>query len=641
MRSVGIGAEHEYVSHRFDAIASNLSQSRGLAAEEEDWQRLIQENADDYHICLSAARDAVLRTITKYAKIYLRSKQNQLTPINRLPTDIFSIIFEFAVPLRPDPWEAPLILAAVSRSWRRTVLEMPTLWARINGYTAQGFLSRVKSAPLDIEHGLRSAYPLKDLLPIITPYSDQWRIVDFSNLESNLPSLKDFATLPATALECLRIAGPAVGNLWRIARHPRMIIPANLFNGNTPRLRELDMSIHCIPLTSSIFSGLTRLRLAHIRFAEADGCPTYQLLRILSACPHLEEFFCGDIVSPTDLGGDMHPTIPTPIHLPSLRQFTLDRIKHTHITRLFLESITFPASLHMKLISAPFEVDNSTSELHDFYPFIPNLDLIHSARIELTSHWGVTGWDHDGNVLLELKYPPGLPMVPPRGPTSTDLATRLFNSLGERYSMPNVTALSVEIWNNSPVIMSQFIRIANSYQHLTDMWVTNDQLYPARALTRTADEFPCPTLRHLHLVDSSIKPKKLLNIIRSRVHHTDNQSSAVQGLCALTLVDCYAIDEGAITELKSLVPSVMTRGIWAPDDTRGLLPCGREYFFSEGIDASAVSLDDATTESSEEEDVSDTDRTDTDDSTESDTDCDTDSEDESEDEDEDEDSDDS
>ncbi|KDQ07401.1 hypothetical protein BOTBODRAFT_59993 [Botryobasidium botryosum FD-172 SS1] len=579
MDQVEIGAQHDCISHLFEGAASKMMQETLMLRS--GHYKPSQDSAL-YRTFLAATRESILQSVSKYASLYVK----HLVPINRLPDDIFSIIFELTVPSWQDTWEAPLSIAAVSKSWRRIALDTPRLWVRIDSRTARGFLPRAKFAPLEIEHGIRTTYGLQKFLSRVIPYSDQWRLIDLTVRAAEAESLEHLAAIPATKLECLKI-GPKdfIGQvLDRAASN-------NLFNGYTPHLRELDLNVYWIPLTSSLFSGLVRLRLAYIGLSctSAEGCMAPQFFRIIHACPHLEELFFQQLYFYED---DSHTHLPgAPVHPASLRKFTLDRVE-SYLTHSLLELIKFPSSLCMSL--APDYLLDSARELHDFFPSIPNLDLIDSVRIELSLGWCVNGWDRNGNELLVLEYPAVLRIM------DTNLAVRLFDSLVKHYPMPNVTKLSVEICDEAPVIMSQFASIASSCPKLTDMWVTNDETPAALALAPTPDKLVCPTLRHLHLVDSSISPDQLLELVRRRNQHPEN------GLQALTLLNCCRIGALIISQLELLIPSVKTRDLRKPSDTRGILSPGKEYFFSEGEDGDSVEGEsDGALESDEEEDLED------------------------------------
>ncbi|KDQ17611.1 hypothetical protein BOTBODRAFT_143968 [Botryobasidium botryosum FD-172 SS1] len=431
---------------------------------------------------------------------------SRLAPIHRLriPDDIFSMIFELAVPADwKDKWLAPLTIAAVSRSWRRIALATPRLWTRINSRTLSAFLPHAKLAPLEIgyECFLRRE-SLRDFLSRVTPCSDQWRRLELIVKAAETPLLSHLANIPATKLECLEIGSQDE----YLGMQPKLDL--DLFSGFTPRLRELELDTIRIPLTSPIFHSLIRLRLSDIYVEGTDEDLSHQLLRIVNACPNLEVLYLRNLYThiSVDEGPDSSPALRT--FLPFLRTFTLKHIQHPRVTRMLLESIQFPPTAQVKLY-AHYEHDFDT-ELRHYFPSIPNLDLIKSLFIDWTCFNRIMrGWDCNDNELLTMDY----------GNAAALGAAREMRLVLQNYPMPNITRLAIQNNEGEP---------------------------PADCLTTIFSNFSL-------LTDVSV-------VFRGRFYPADGQSLE-GGPPALTLVDCEYIDDSIIIELRSLNPSATIRRV--------------------------------------------------------------------------------
>ncbi|KDQ08650.1 hypothetical protein BOTBODRAFT_48111 [Botryobasidium botryosum FD-172 SS1] len=116
------------------------------------------------------------------------------------------------------------------------------------------------------------AHFIQSLLPHINRWGSlKLREIDIFQFEM-------LQILPAPRLETLHISDIGIGRELTNAPHI-------LFGERTPRLRDLSLTGVAIPLTSPVYSGLTRLQLASIHFIESS---LPRLVESLAACPHLE-----------------------------------------------------------------------------------------------------------------------------------------------------------------------------------------------------------------------------------------------------------------------------------------------------------------------------------------------------------------
>ncbi|KDQ17651.1 hypothetical protein BOTBODRAFT_64088 [Botryobasidium botryosum FD-172 SS1] len=554
--------DDDYFSHLFRSVVWDMMSSAESSSTEEplrpDSLKSTRNNMYDYHACLVAARAAVSPIIKDHAMAYLRSRQNQLSPMHRLqiPDEIFSMIFELAVPAgRKDPREAPLAIAAVSRSWRRIALATPRIWTRITNSSVHHFLPRARSAPLEVEYRHvkdRRSTSLKNFLSPLIPHSDQWRVLHLAMHDTDIPSFADLATTPATNLESLRVTPQSMlGDLDQV--------DFDIFCGYTPRLRELDLrSLALESFTFPIFCGLVHLRFSTIEFIGTDEDLTYQVLRVISVCPKMEELHLGPFYTTEPSHEGAHSPKISRVPLPSLRVFTLENILNPHIALALMDSIQFPSTTRVRL-----SVDDDTP--FQLFPSIPspNLCLIDSLHV----NWNTRGWDRDGSELLAL-----LNINYHRSAIGND-TTMLFDRILQQYPLPNVTRISVKMHRESDV--AYLATIIGHFPLLTDIWLVFGTGVPHATLSALPNSLACPTLRHLYLVDCPIEPAMLLELVQSIFRRADGQPLP-DGPTALTLVHCVNINDDTISELGSLIPLLTIRKALR-NTPQGELP--REYFF--------------------------------------------------------------
>ncbi|KDQ13766.1 hypothetical protein BOTBODRAFT_33208 [Botryobasidium botryosum FD-172 SS1] len=482
-------------------------------------------------------------------KAVVREPKN---PIRSLPNEVLAIIFEFACLAGwHDGWEPPLCITAVSKLWREIALHTPRCWATITSIrTAEAYIPRAKQAPLEIEHGLRSTGSLSDFLSLVAPHSDRWRSADFHiHRIDDLLCMRELASSHATRLESLKVSYV-----------PTLVaVELDLFCGNRPRLKEVELYCLFLPFTSSIFRDLTRLRISVVgRSQTSSTFPTHGFMRVLAACPELEELHLDHIS--WDIFRHPGPVLPiaTPIHMPRLHDVVLDDV-HQITTGCIVQCVQFPSSTQLKLICLPCPGNDLAHlmELHHFFPRIPNLELINRLQIQCRLTWRLQGWDLDGEKLLDLTC------LGVAGWKDVDLtlSMSLFNSLLQHYQMPNVTELCLDISDDpNSVDATQVVSVINSLPLLTNMILVDASEISVNNLLVSPDSgvLVCPTLRHLQLV--GYQPtlwEELVMFVRSRIRYAaDARSSdeaAGSGLQKLTLAGCTHVDFAAVTKLREII----------------------------------------------------------------------------------------
>ncbi|KDQ21937.1 hypothetical protein BOTBODRAFT_217749 [Botryobasidium botryosum FD-172 SS1] len=160
----------------------------------------------------------------------IQTRRNLLIPINRLPDELLSLVFELAASdstYRPDVrTHIQLIVSGVSKHWRGVALNTPDLWTAVNKFNrplAHLFVTRSKQAQLDIHchspHESVIAYHDPTLSPqpiphsgagfvhFITPFlphSNRWRSLRISGVKRS--ELEVLSPLQAPELQHLWIS---------------------------------------------------------------------------------------------------------------------------------------------------------------------------------------------------------------------------------------------------------------------------------------------------------------------------------------------------------------------------------------------------------------------------------------------------
>lgn len=149
-------------------------------------------------------------------QFFVNDHINLLNPITRLPTELFSQIFQHCVIV---PWlgealptyigshldTTPLKIASVSRQWRNAALNTPQLWSsfslllfpdRTSSYieSANIWLSRSRNSPLSIHLVTHDNYrdPMQQLMQLIASTCGRWRHICF---KLTLPMLHSLSSI--------------------------------------------------------------------------------------------------------------------------------------------------------------------------------------------------------------------------------------------------------------------------------------------------------------------------------------------------------------------------------------------------------------------------------------------------------------
>ncbi|KAF9218982.1 hypothetical protein BS17DRAFT_741495 [Gyrodon lividus] len=302
----------------------------------------------------------------------LRTQRNALSPISCLPPEILATIFiHYARNYYEDPrfrgtWGIPpwVNVSYICRHWRDVALSCPSLWTFLfvsSQRWTEELLSRSKMAPLKIRMDLGYTKQTKEwkFLERAATYAE--RIQDLSlkltchEAEEILPKLSSRAPL----LQTLHINVKKSGYLGE-----RHVVLDNLFNGETPALRTLELSNCRISWSSSVLSGLTSLNLRDL--ASSSQPTMVELIAVLRRMPnlvylHLENAVTsahGNLASQSSLNsGD--------VSLPHLSRLTL--IAPFSAVVAFLTRVNFSLKTEVRLRCRD---ENNNKDYTPIYPLL-------------------------------------------------------------------------------------------------------------------------------------------------------------------------------------------------------------------------------------------------------------------------------
>ncbi|KAG2343993.1 hypothetical protein BDR05DRAFT_209432 [Suillus weaverae] len=216
------------------------------------------------------------------------SHRNDLALISGLPPEILATVFRHFV----EEWQnhpakgAPtcVVFTHVCRHWRQVALKSPTLWTYII-YTPPRWLGvmleRSKSASLFVVYDV--AVSLRDCLEQILSQLPRIRVLRLRTI--NTPDIDRtihlLSSQPAPLLQIFEFSNTFFGEP---TTRP---ISNTVFQGQSPRLRSVELTSSNFSWTAHIFSGL---RILSLRGTGDTSFPTLpQLLQALRRMPALEQ----------------------------------------------------------------------------------------------------------------------------------------------------------------------------------------------------------------------------------------------------------------------------------------------------------------------------------------------------------------
>ena len=305
----------------------------------------------------------------------VRSVQNSLAPIHRIPPVVLSFIPDYYRELDVD--RNLIALTHVCRSWRVTFISRSSLWTHLdfeNTDKTHTYIQRSRSSPLEITF---RGFPDEDADSLFSPIIPHLHRLKSLTIDADTPGVLRYLRCHTPLLEKLDI---------RIADKHGVVLNAALFNGDLSMLRELRLS-RVTPHPS--WKGLANLRVLHLEFPfQRQG--TIQTLHLLESAPLLHTVVLWDrIRNSTDASPGRI------VHLPHLKSLHISAsssssflLRHLHIPTGAELTSEFHCKLDKSLL---LDYLPETSQNFDNLSHITGINLLFSSEQKSALLYGPSG----------------------------------------------------------------------------------------------------------------------------------------------------------------------------------------------------------------------------------------------------------
>ncbi|KDQ07364.1 hypothetical protein BOTBODRAFT_38891 [Botryobasidium botryosum FD-172 SS1] len=504
---------------------------------------------------------------------HIGRRRNNLAPIHRLPNEILGIIFKL-VKREASPVGFNDFLS-VSHRWRIIALNTPSLWTNIHnlsGPLLDVFIARSKQHSLEVSYGRpedrSDSSALLEYLAHISPYVQGWRTCQLFGPLRARAEILSYLTTPAPTLETLSISlYKARGDGVDDAELDDDTGPFNpLFGGSAPRLRELALDGAFVSLSSPIFSGLTKLELGRISYSSADSNSPFLLLHAIESCPLLEVLMLTDIYIASDPHLD---PAPSSLELPYLQIFRMSQAYsmqwlHYHI----LDCVVIPPSssleLHVANCARTGDMDVVSGPLPRFtrsYLGLQNISTVKHLTIWLTGDMTcrVEGYTSDTSKCSFLFYI-----------CTGQLAfSHTLLTLHPAFPMPleslALSALSANIpsFEIDTTIFAGFLRHHPLIRKLKFEHFSTPAI---QVLGVTPNQYLCPRLEELHVVNCPIGIRELIDLVRPRVKAGVEEGASAERathLERLRIGECPDASQLASLDVPKSLKVILERKLFA------------------------------------------------------------------------------
>jgi len=230
--------------------------------------------------------------------------KNDFAAINRLPSDVFSLIPEY---LEQNDMDKGLIaMSHVCHSWRELFVARPSLWVRLDcasSVKTRVYIERSKSSPLELslyKHG-DTAY-VEDAVLLAVPHISRLKSLSIDGRPGLLQILTPYLSCSIALLRELTIA---------FNSNPTPVLDTALFNGDLSSLRSLSLAGVITHLPWKNLSKLTTFELSRV---PEDKISITQLLDFFEDAHHLKDI-------------TLRHSIPTSSNAPPGRVVSLPHLK--------------------------------------------------------------------------------------------------------------------------------------------------------------------------------------------------------------------------------------------------------------------------------------------------------------------------
>ena len=277
----------------------------------------------------------------------VRSVKNSFAPVNRIPSDVFSLI--------PGHWgeddgdQNLITLTHVCRGWRELLIARSSLWACLdcmNFDKTRVYIERSKSSPLELSLYKRGASTyLEDAFHLVIPQINRLRSLRIIGRREILTNITPHISNPIPHLRELTVD---------LTSTPASVLEGTLPSGDLPSLCSLTLAGVVTNLPWKNLSKLTTFKLSCVPEGKIS---ITQLLNFFMNARQLTDI---------DLHRSIPPSSDAPpgrvVSLPCLKNFTI-HTKRPHSILLNHLRIPIEASLVLE-----YDFDGDRSPLPEFLP---------------------------------------------------------------------------------------------------------------------------------------------------------------------------------------------------------------------------------------------------------------------------------
>ncbi|KAG1771429.1 hypothetical protein EDD22DRAFT_569878 [Suillus occidentalis] len=296
-----------------------------------------------------ATADGGENLATLESKRVLRSRTNERLPIFRLPTEILMTVFRgleedqrFDESASSDV-PACVVVSRVCRYWRSVAYAYPALWTHIrstNPRLVAIMLEKSRNLPLVVMYKT-PAPPRRCLKPILS-HLPRIKSLKFRALEIYANHIIEWlSSQPAPLLETFEFSTPIQLVTQNSADVDITPISNDIFQGQAPRLRSVQLTWVPIDWTADVFSGIRSLSIME---PGSESYPTLsQFLSALTRMPALEHLSLERILF------DDEGTMPySTVSLPQLKRMALGNPTVPEAITVFRQ-LVLPADVKISL----------------------------------------------------------------------------------------------------------------------------------------------------------------------------------------------------------------------------------------------------------------------------------------------------
>ena len=341
----------------------------------------------------------------------VRTIKNNFAPVNRIPSDVFSLIPKYLEESEMD--ENLITLTHVCHGWRELLVAHPLLWTRMdcaNIDKTRVYIERSKSSPLEISLSFfkrgKATY-LEDAFHLVVPHISRLKYFSITGKKNLLENITPHLSCSIPLLRGLSID---------LFGYPATTLQGTLFSGDLSSLRTLSLTGVITHLPWDNLSELTTLTLSRV---PKDKISVTQLLDFFVNAHRLRNIkICHSIPSSSNASPGRV------VSLPCLENLTIDAdVAHS----VLLNHLCIPVGASVIL---EFAFIGSESPLTEFLPSslgnlknvppITSIDLClpqdekhvrlggPNGRLYMFGYWGdardTTSFIFESGVLRSLSY---------------------------------------------------------------------------------------------------------------------------------------------------------------------------------------------------------------------------------------------